>query len=88
MPRSVWKGPFFSMKLMNAIRADVQREGVKTYERSSTIIPPMIGAKLLVHTGNSFTPVTIKEDMVGKKVGYYAKTKKPWKFRATNANKK
>ncbi len=88
MPRAVWKGPYFSLQLLKAIREDRLKEGVKTFERSCTVIPEFIGAKLLIHTGNAFKPVVIQEEMIGMKVGHLAPTKKPFYYRHTNANKK
>lgn len=86
--RSVWKGPFFQMSLLNAIRQDVAGHGVQTKARSSTIVPAMIGALLHVHNGRDFIPVRVREEMVGMKVGQLVATKKPWSFRATNAHKR
>ena len=86
--RAVWKGPFFQMSLLNAIRQDVAGKGVQTKARSSTVIPAMVGALLHIHNGHHFIPVKIKEEMVGLKVGQLVETKKPWTFRATNAHKR
>ena len=88
MVRAVWKGPYFSLPLLDAIRKDTLKQGVKTFDRSSTVIPQFIGAKLFIHTGNAFKPVIVTEEMVGMKVGHLAATKKPYYYRPTNANKK
>lgn len=74
MPRAVWKGPFFSLPLLRAIRNDTKKAGVKTFDRSSTVIPQFVGAKLLIHTGNAFKSVVITQEMVGMKVGRLAPT--------------
>lgn len=87
-PRAAWKGPFFSLPLLEAIKADVRKEGVYTFERSSTIIPEFVGAKLFIHTGNTFRPVVITEEMIGYKLGMLAPTRVLFSYRATNANKK
>ncbi len=86
--RSLWKGPFFQLSLLNSIKADVGRQGVKTHARSSTIIPSFIGAHLLVHNGHQYIPLTIREEMVGHKLGEFVATQKPFSYRATNAGKK
>lgn len=89
MPRATWKGPYFSLDLLNAIKQDsMVRKGVKTFDRSSTIIPQFVGAKLFIHTGNAFKPVVVTEEMVGLKVGQLASPIKPFFFRPTNANKR
>lgn len=74
MVRSLWKGPYFDLRLFKSIQADVHRKGVTTYARSSTIIPAFVGAKLFVHNGNSFVPLVIGEDMVGRKIGAFVST--------------
>jgi ribosomal protein S19 len=88
MPRSIWKGPFFDIRLLNAIQSDASRSGVQTYARSSTIIPDFVGAKLLVHDGKQFVPLVVREDMIGMRLGTLVPTKKPFTYRATNASKK
>lgn len=88
MGRSLWKGPFFQLSLLNAIRADASRQGVKTHARSSTIIPSFVGAHLLVHNGRDYIPMTVREEMVGHKIGDFVATQKPFSYRATNAGKK
>lgn len=88
MTRSVWKGPWFSLSLLNAIKADARRTGVRTTCRSSTIIPAMVGALLEVHNGHQWIPLTIREEMVGSKLGKFVATCKPFVYKPSNANKK
>jgi len=59
-----------------------------TKDRSSTVIPEMVGVTLHVHNGRDFIPVTIREEMVGRKLGWLVACKKPFVFRQTNAGKK
>lgn len=87
MTRSVWKGPFFQMSLLNAIKNDAKREGIKVTARNNTIIPAFVGARLLVHNGKEYLPLVIKEEMVGHKIGDFVRCTKPMTYRATNANK-
>lgn len=87
MARAVWKGPFFQMSLLNAIKRDIRREGVKVTARNNTIIPSFVGARLLVHNGKEFRPLVVREEMVGHQIGEYVYSTKPKTYRATNANK-
>lgn len=48
----------------------------------------MVGVTLQVHNGKSFVPLTIREEMVGGKIGGMVGCKKPFTFRQTNAGKK
>lgn len=52
---------------------------VKTHLRDMIIVPEMIGSVVGVHAGNQFTPVEIKDDMIGHKLGEFALTYKPIK---------
>ncbi len=87
MGRAIWKGPFFQLSLLNAIKKDVKREGVRVTARNNTIIPAFVGAKLLVHNGKQFMPLIVREEMVGKHIGHFVMCTKPYSYRNTNANK-
>ncbi len=78
MPRSLKKGPFVDLKLLNKVlEAQNTRSGrvIKTWSRRSTIIPEMVGITLAVHNGRKFIPVFISEDMVGHKLGEFSPTR-------------
>lgn len=87
MARSLWKGVFFQMPLLNAIKKDTRREGVKVTARNNTVLPAFVGARLLVHNGKEFQQLVVKEEMVGHRIGQFVKCTKPFTYRATNANK-
>ncbi|HEY5576131.1 MAG TPA: 30S ribosomal protein S19 [Clostridiaceae bacterium] len=78
MSRSVKKGPFVQESLLSKI-TDMNKNGekkvVKTWSRSSTIFPQMIGHTIAVHDGRKHVPVYISEDMVGHKLGEFALTR-------------
>ena len=78
MGRSVKKGPFVQESLLSKI-IDMNKNGekkvVKTWSRSSTIFPQMIGHTIAVHDGRKHVPVYIPEDMVGHKLGEFALTR-------------
>ncbi|MFW5984666.1 MAG: 30S ribosomal protein S19 [Halanaerobiaceae bacterium] len=79
MPRSVKKGPFVEEKLMEKIKEmnkSGKKEVVKTWSRSSTIFPNMVGHTIAVHDGQKHVPVFISEEMVGHKLGEFAPTRK------------
>ncbi len=78
MSRSVKKGPYVEERLMNrinAMNASGQRQSIKTWSRSSTIFPEMVGHTIAVHNGKQHVPVYITEDMVGCKLGEFAPTR-------------
>lgn len=78
MSRSIKKGPFIEKKLYKRI-LEMKKAGdskmVKTYSRTSTIIPEMVGLTLSVYNGKSWVPVYITENLVGHKLGEFAPTR-------------
>ena len=78
MSRSTKKGPFVQIGLLNKIEemnANGEKKVVKTWSRSSTIFPQMIGHTIAVHDGRKHVPVYVSEDMVGHKLGEFALTR-------------
>jgi len=76
--RSIKKGPFIEKKLYKKI-LEMKKAGdskmVKTYSRTSTIIPEMVGLTLSVYNGKSWVPVYVTENLVGHKLGEFAPTR-------------
>jgi small subunit ribosomal protein S19 len=52
-----------------------QRTMVKTWSRTSTIFPEMVGHTIAVHDGRKHVPVFVSESMVGHKLGEFAPTR-------------
>jgi len=78
MSRSVKKGPFVQEKLLARIikmNEANEKRVLKTWSRSSTIFPEMVGHTIAVHDGRKHVPVFISEDMVGHKLGEFAPTR-------------
>lgn len=78
MGRSTKKGPFIQKVLLDRIlemNKNGEKKVVKTWSRSSTIFPEMIGHTIGVHDGRKHVPVYITEDMVGHKLGEFALTR-------------
>ena len=78
MSRSVKKGPYVQeslLKKVEALNAAQEKKVVKTWSRSSTILPDFLGHTIAVHDGRKHVPVYITEDMVGHKLGEFAPTR-------------
>ena len=78
MSRSVKKGPYVQESLkkkIDALNAAGEKKVVKTWSRSSTILPEFLGHTIAVHDGRKHGPVYITEDMVGHKLGEFAPTR-------------
>ena len=70
--------PFVEEKLLTKIQEmneAGEKEVVKTWSRSSTIYPQMVGHTIAVHDGREHVPVYITEEMVGHKLGEFAPTR-------------
>ena len=78
MSRSVTKGPYVHESLLRKINeknAKNEKKVIKTWSRSSTILPSFVGHTIAVHDGRKHVPVYITEDMVGHKLGEFAPTR-------------
>jgi len=78
MSRSTKKGPAVNAKLAKHVDAVIrsgQKTVIKTWARSSTILPQMVGMTIGVHDGRRHVPVYINENMVGHKLGEFAPTR-------------
>lgn len=78
MPRSLKKGPFIDPKLAKKVEQAKQsnlKAPIKTWSRTSTISPEMVGLTFAVHNGKNFVSVFIAEDMVGHKLGEFSPTR-------------
>ncbi|HET9738200.1 MAG TPA: 30S ribosomal protein S19 [Solirubrobacteraceae bacterium] len=78
MSRSSKKGPWAEERLMQRIEsmnAANSRTMVRTWSRTSTIFPEMVGHTIAVHDGRRHVPVFVSESMVGHKLGEFAPTR-------------
>ena len=78
MSRSVKKGPYVQERLLSrvqALNAENTKTVLKTWSRSSTIFPDMVGHTIAVYDGRKHVPVYVTEDMVGCKLGEFAPTR-------------
>ncbi len=78
MSRSLKKGPYIDEKLLKKVSKlnAGDKTVIKTWSRSSTISPEMVGFIFGVHNGKGFVEVSVSEDMVGHKLGEFSPTRK------------
>ena len=76
MSRSLKKGPFVADSLMLKVTLAKPGDKIKTWSRSSTIIPEMVGLIMAIHNGKDHTEIRIIEEMVGHHLGEFAPTRK------------
>jgi small subunit ribosomal protein S19 len=78
MGRSLKKGPFVADSLLTKIEKlndSGRKEVIKTWSRSSTVLPNMVGHTIAIHNGKSHVPIFISEQMVGHKLGEFVPTR-------------
>jgi small subunit ribosomal protein S19 len=78
MSRSSKKGPFVDARLLarvEALNATRDKRMLRTWSRTSTVFPEMVGHTIAVHDGRKHVPVFISESMVGHKLGEFAPTR-------------
>ena len=78
MSRSSKKGPFVEERLLQRVEklnATGGKQVIKTWSRTSTIFPEMVGHTIAVYDGRKHVPVFIDEAMVGHKLGEFALTR-------------
>ena len=77
MSRSLKKIPYVSYQLLKKVRDEnLRKRQIKTWSRRSTIYPEFVGCTFLVYNGKGFMPVVVTENMVGRKLGELALTRK------------
>ncbi|MCL4803261.1 MAG: 30S ribosomal protein S19 [Anaerolineae bacterium] len=78
MSRSLKKGPFIDPKLLKKVEdlnTARKRQVIRTWSRSSTVFPQMVGHTIAVYDGRRHIPIYITENMVGHKLGEFAPTR-------------
>nr|QIA46909.1 ribosomal protein S19 [Volvulina compacta] len=78
MSRSLKKGPFVAdhlLKKIEKLNVKGKKVVIKTWSRSSMIVPPMIGHTIAVYNGKEHIPVFINDRMVGHKLGEFSPTR-------------
>jgi small subunit ribosomal protein S19 len=78
LSRSSKKGPFAEERLLQRVRQmneSGDKRVVRTWSRTSTIFPDMVGHTIAVHDGRKHVPVFVTEQMVGHKLGEFAPTR-------------
>jgi small subunit ribosomal protein S19 len=78
MARSLKKGPYVELSLLKKVekvKLENSKKPIKTWSRSSTILPSMTGVSFLVHNGREHVPVYATEEMIGHKLGEFSFTR-------------
>ncbi len=78
MARSLKKGPYMDENISKKLRnlKPGEKTIIKTWARSCTITPEMVGFTFEVHNGKEFISVHITEEIVGHKLGEFSPSRK------------
>ena len=81
MSRPIWKGPFVEKHLLKKLvrssqKGKKRKKVIKTWSRSSTIIPQFVGKSVKIYNGRTFTSINITEEMIGHNFGEFSLTRK------------
>jgi len=63
------------MQKIEQLNSSGDKRVVRTWSRTSTIFPEMVGHTIAVHDGRKHVPVFVTEAMVGHKPGEFAPTR-------------
>lgn len=93
MARSLKKGPYVAESLLKKAldaQGDEKKANkvIKTWSRSTTIIPEFIGLTFAVHNGKKFIPVYVTDNMIGHKLGEFSLTRTYYGHGADKKGKK
>jgi small subunit ribosomal protein S19 len=78
MSRSLKKGPYIYDKLLKKVMKQKEtgdKSPLKTWARSSQVVPEYVGHRLSIHNGRKFIEVFVTEGMVGHRLGEFAATR-------------
>ena len=63
------------MSRIEAMNATNEKRMIRTWSRTSTVFPEMVGHTIAVHDGRKHVSVFVSEQMVGHKLGEFAPTR-------------
>jgi small subunit ribosomal protein S19 len=63
------------MKRIETMNETGEKRPLRTWSRTSTVFPEMVGHTIAVHNGKNHLPVFVTEAMVGHKLGEFAPTR-------------
>ena len=70
--------PFFAdhlLKKVEKLNLKGEKKVIRTWSRSSTIVPIMIGHTIAVYNGREHIPIFVTDQMVGHKLGEFSPTR-------------
>ena len=78
MSRSLKKGPFVASYILEKVEqmnSSGKKDVIKTWSRSTTILPNMIGHTFAVYNGQQHLPVFVSDQMIVHKLGEFSSSR-------------
>lgn len=63
------------LKIIENLNLKKEKKVIRTWSRSSTIVPLMIGHTIAIYNGREHIPIFITDQMVGHKLGEFSPTR-------------
>ena len=63
------------LKKIDKLNSKKEKKVIRTWSRSSTVVPLMIGHTIAIYNGREHIPVFITDQMVGHKLGEFSPTR-------------
>lgn len=63
------------LKKIDKLNSKKEKKVIRTWSRSSTIVPLMIGHTIAIYNGREHIPIFITDQMVGHKLGEFSPTR-------------
>lgn len=89
MSRSKWKGPLINKKNLtdiNSLKDQLIKKNLYI-SRDSEIVPAFIGLTFNVHNGNTYSEISVNENMIGHKFGEFSFTRAKFIFKKKKLKK-
>jgi small subunit ribosomal protein S19 len=83
MSRSLWKGPYVEKSFLKKEfkQTKENQKIIKTWSRTTTILPYLSGKEIQVYNGKRFLSIHITEQMIGHKLGEFVPTRARFSYK-------
>lgn len=85
MSRTKWKGPFINESNLQTTKKTHLKTAVS---RHATVLPKFVEETFNIYTGQKFNELHVTEEMIGRKFGEFASTRKRFVFKKKNKKNK
>lgn len=88
MNRSKWKGFYTDENFLKNVTILKKKKLIPTISRKSSIIPKFVGKIFKIHSGKTFSKITVLKEMIGHKFGEFTPTRTKFTFKKKKKKKR